>query len=159
MPDVDSNLRVVLIGGSSHVGKSTLSEALAARMGWERLSTDSLALHPGRPWKPAPEKHALSRLSVVTVILVQRQPDPCRERALFVWMEDGHMDIRVGRMGADKAYATVQRVEGGIELTVGYQDSVQAALRTVVTREDMIALIGAFETMIETQADSDSPSD
>lgn len=31
--------------------------------------------------------------------------------------------------------------------------------RTVVTREDMIALIGAFETVIEAQADSDSPSD
>ncbi len=56
VPDVDSSLRAVLIGGSSHVGKSTLSESLAARLGWERISTDSLARHPGRPWKPAPEK-------------------------------------------------------------------------------------------------------
>ena len=56
VPDVDSNLRVVLIGGTSHVGKSTLSESLAARLGWERVSTDTLARHPGRPWKPAPEK-------------------------------------------------------------------------------------------------------
>ena len=56
VPDVDSNLRVVLIGGTSHVGKSTLSESLAARLGWERLSTDSLARHPGRPWRPGPDK-------------------------------------------------------------------------------------------------------
>ena len=25
-------------------------------MGWDRVSTDSLARHPGRPWRPAPEK-------------------------------------------------------------------------------------------------------
>jgi len=49
-------LRVILIGGTSHVGKSTVSEALAAVLGWDCLSTDSLARHPGRPWKPAPEK-------------------------------------------------------------------------------------------------------
>ena len=56
MPDVDSNLRVVLIGGTSHVGKSTLAESLAARLGWTRISTDSLARHPGRPWKPKGEE-------------------------------------------------------------------------------------------------------
>lgn len=49
-------LRVILIGGSSHVGKSTVSETLAAALGWDHVSTDSLARHPGRPWKPAPEK-------------------------------------------------------------------------------------------------------
>ena len=56
MPDVDSSLRVVFIGGTSHVGKSTLAESLAARLGWTRISTDTLARHPGRPWRPAPEK-------------------------------------------------------------------------------------------------------
>ena len=56
VPDVDSSPRVVFIGGTSHVGKSTLAESLAAMLGWERISTDSLARHPGRPWKPAPEK-------------------------------------------------------------------------------------------------------
>ena len=50
------DLRVILIGGTSHVGKSAVAESLAAAMGWEYLSTDSLARHPGRPWKPAPEK-------------------------------------------------------------------------------------------------------
>ena len=50
------NLNAILIGGSSHVGKSAVSESLAATLGWDHVSTDSLARHPGRPWKPAPEK-------------------------------------------------------------------------------------------------------
>ena len=53
---VHQNLRMILIGGSSHVGKSTLSESLAAELGWTKVSTDTLARHPGRPWKPEPEK-------------------------------------------------------------------------------------------------------
>ena len=47
---------MVLIGGSSHVGKSSLAESLAANLGWTHISTDSLARHAGRPWKPHPEK-------------------------------------------------------------------------------------------------------
>ena len=43
--------RVVLIGGSSHTGKSTLARAIAERVGGRALSTDSLARHPGRPWR------------------------------------------------------------------------------------------------------------
>ena len=45
--------RVILIGGSSHVGKSTLSLSLAEKLGGRYLSTDSLARHPGRPWVSA----------------------------------------------------------------------------------------------------------
>jgi len=44
------DLRVLLIGGSSHSGKSTLAQALAGRLGWDYRSTDKLARHPGRPW-------------------------------------------------------------------------------------------------------------
>jgi 2-phosphoglycerate kinase len=43
-------MRAILIGGTSHVGKSTLSERLAEELGWQAFSTDSLARHPGRPW-------------------------------------------------------------------------------------------------------------
>jgi 2-phosphoglycerate kinase len=46
-------LRVALIGGTSHAGKSTTARAVAARLGGEAISTDSLARHPGRPW-PTP---------------------------------------------------------------------------------------------------------
>lgn len=42
--------RVILIGGSSHVGKSTLGRSLAEKLGWSYRSTDKLARHPGRPW-------------------------------------------------------------------------------------------------------------
>ena len=45
--------RVALIGGSSHVGKSTTALALATRLGWPCASTDSMARHPGRPWSTA----------------------------------------------------------------------------------------------------------
>jgi len=47
--------RVALIGGTSHAGKSTTAQALAARLGWRCVSTDSLARHPGRPWRTAPD--------------------------------------------------------------------------------------------------------
>ncbi len=46
-------MRVMLIGGTSHVGKSTLAAELASRLGWQSLSTDGLARHPGRPWGDA----------------------------------------------------------------------------------------------------------
>ncbi len=42
--------RAILIGGSSHSGKSTLARHLSERLGGTWLSTDSLARHPGRPW-------------------------------------------------------------------------------------------------------------
>ncbi len=43
-------LRVILIGGPSNVGKSTLAQSLSSKLGWHCTSTDSLARHPGRPW-------------------------------------------------------------------------------------------------------------
>ena len=42
---------VLLIGGVSHTGKSTLAGAIADQLGWRSLSTDQLARHPGRPWR------------------------------------------------------------------------------------------------------------
>jgi 2-phosphoglycerate kinase len=45
-----SAIRVLLIGGTSNVGKSSLAQALAARLGWQCVSTDTLGRHPGRPW-------------------------------------------------------------------------------------------------------------
>ena len=48
-------MNVILIGGSSNVGKSSVAEAIAAALGWTRLSIGRLARHSGRPWRPAPE--------------------------------------------------------------------------------------------------------
>ncbi|WP_420000606.1 hypothetical protein [Streptomyces boninensis] len=46
---------MVLIGGTSNVGKSTVGQVVAERLGFECLSTDGLARHPGRPWR-TPER-------------------------------------------------------------------------------------------------------
>lgn len=48
-------LRVILIGGTSHVGKSTLAHSIALKLGWRHISTDKLARHPGRPWRMKPK--------------------------------------------------------------------------------------------------------
>lgn len=48
--------RVILIGGSSHIGKSTLGQSFAMKLAWSYLSTDKLARHPGRPWLSAKVK-------------------------------------------------------------------------------------------------------
>ncbi|MGW3955765.1 hypothetical protein ACWEKM_33735 [Streptomyces sp. NPDC004752] len=48
------DVRVMLIGGTSNTGKSTVARAVADRLGFDCLSTDGLARHPGRPW-PTPE--------------------------------------------------------------------------------------------------------
>ncbi|MBV8882882.1 MAG: hypothetical protein JO235_02620 [Chroococcidiopsidaceae cyanobacterium CP_BM_RX_35] len=50
MNQLINETRVILIGGSSHAGKSSLGRALAAKLGWSCRSTDKLARHPGRPW-------------------------------------------------------------------------------------------------------------
>lgn len=42
--------RVLMIGGTSHAGKTTLARNIAERLGWFCTSTDKLARHPGRPW-------------------------------------------------------------------------------------------------------------
>lgn len=47
-------VRVVLIGGTSHTGKSTVARAVAERLGFDHRSTDGLARHPGRPWGNVP---------------------------------------------------------------------------------------------------------
>ncbi len=62
-------MRVILIGGSSNVGKSTLAESLSIKLGWCRISTDSLARHPGRPWSNTREvpKHVVEYYSSLSI--------------------------------------------------------------------------------------------
>ena len=43
--------RVFLVGGTSHVGKSTVAALLARMIDGEVHSTDRIARHPGRPWR------------------------------------------------------------------------------------------------------------
>ena len=72
MHKVPADLRVILIGGSSHVGKSTLADSLAAKLGWPQISTDKLARHPGRPWpEPVPDHVAEHYLSLSVRELIE----------------------------------------------------------------------------------------
>lgn len=47
-------MRGLLIGGSSHCGKSTLAQRVGDALGWRVNSTDTLGRHPGRPWLGIP---------------------------------------------------------------------------------------------------------
>ncbi len=90
---IDTNLRVILVGGSSNVGKSVAAEALAKRLGWRCVSTDSLAKHPGRPWpqnkKAVPDhvsEHYVSLKAdelLESVVLHHRRMSPLV--AEFIW--------------------------------------------------------------------------
>ena len=46
-----AELRVVLIGGTSNTGKSSVAQVVAERLEFAYRSTDGLARHPGRPWR------------------------------------------------------------------------------------------------------------
>ncbi|MFJ3700749.1 MULTISPECIES: hypothetical protein [Streptomyces] len=63
-------VRVVLIGGTSNVGKSAVAKAVADRLGFDCLSTDGRARHPGRPWR-TPERevppHVAEHYGTLTV--------------------------------------------------------------------------------------------
>ncbi|MCB5909108.1 hypothetical protein [Streptomyces pinistramenti] len=63
-------VRVVLVGGTSNAGKSTVARVVAGRLGFAYLSTDGLARHPGRPWR-TPERevpaHVAEHYSSLTV--------------------------------------------------------------------------------------------
>lgn len=51
--DIASGPPVLLIFGTSHVGKSTLAAEIGRSLGWTVQSTDDLGRHPGRPWPSA----------------------------------------------------------------------------------------------------------
>ncbi|MET0241864.1 MAG: AAA family ATPase [Flavitalea sp.] len=46
--------RIVLITGTSHVGKTTCAVTLSEKTGFKVISTDTLARHPGRPSDSVP---------------------------------------------------------------------------------------------------------
>jgi shikimate kinase len=62
-------MRGLLIGGSSHCGKSTLAHRVSEALGWRMVSTDKLGRHPGRPWPsiPAPVEEFYDRLTDETI--------------------------------------------------------------------------------------------
>lgn len=70
MIKIKENLKVILIGGSSHSGKSVVAKTMAIKINWSFLSTDSLARHPGRPWRKNPNdipSHVVEHYSTLSV--------------------------------------------------------------------------------------------
>src|ERR1041384_6499375 len=51
---MDDGTRVLLIGGASHLGKSSIAQLLAKQLSAKQVSTDKLGRHPGRPWQKRP---------------------------------------------------------------------------------------------------------
>jgi len=99
---IDPHLKVILIGGSSNVGKSTVASALAEKIGWRCISTDSLAKHPGRPWRQSNKKvpdhvaeHYLSLKAnelLESVILHHRKMSPLVAELVRVTVHDGGVE-------------------------------------------------------------------
>ena len=156
MHKVPADLRVILIGGSSHVGKSTLADSLAARLGWTQISTDKLARHPGRPWQPEPvpdhvAEHYLS-LSVreliedvlhhykvnvwpqVEAIVTETATDPSKERIIVegsaLWPEFV-ATLDVANLAAIWLTASDAVFEQRIRAASQYQTKSQRARRMV----------------------------
>jgi 2-phosphoglycerate kinase len=91
---------VLLIGGSSHVGKTTVARAVAERLGWQCRSTDKLARHPGRPWTPP----GRSMPAHVAEHYLSREPDELLADVLLhyrknVWPRVQHILAHQARQG------------------------------------------------------------
>lgn len=51
---MDGGTKVLLIGGATHLGKSSITQLLAKQLSAKQISTDKLGRHPGRPWQKRP---------------------------------------------------------------------------------------------------------
>lgn len=78
-------LRVILIGGTSHVGKTTVAQVLAEQLGWEHQSTDTLARHPGRPWRTAPGREEIVAAHYASLTVDELIADVLRHYGDNVW--------------------------------------------------------------------------
>ncbi len=78
-------LRVILVGGTSHVGKSTVAAVLAEQLGWEHQSTDTLARHPGRPWQTAPGREEIVASHYESLTVQELVDDVLRHYENKVW--------------------------------------------------------------------------
>lgn len=59
-----------------------MADALAAKLGWTRISTDKLARHPGRPWQQVPDHVTEHYLSLSVRELIE---DVLRHYRVNVW--------------------------------------------------------------------------
>jgi 2-phosphoglycerate kinase len=153
--EINKTLRVILIGGPSNVGKSTLAQSLAAQLGWACASTDRLARYPGRPWgnlRPhvaehylshSPEqlvedviRHYMSLRPAIQRLVVTHAADSAAERLVLegsaVWPESV-VDLRLGGVGALWLTASDDLLQRRIYTASGY-DQASAREKLIIDK-------------------------
>lgn len=66
---IDTRKPIILLGGTSHCGKTTIAKQLSSALNLALISTDSLAKHPGRPWRGKPNQlpnHVVEHYATLT---------------------------------------------------------------------------------------------
>lgn len=79
------NLRVIVIGGPSNAGKSTLAQALARKLGWTYQATDGLGRYPGRPWITKEGSFPPHLVAHYSSLLVEELFDGVRKHYRSMW--------------------------------------------------------------------------
>ena len=104
------SMKVILIGGSSHAGKSTVAESLAAKLGWSHLSTDRLAAHPGRPWRRVPGEKVMDIVAehYLCLSVDELMEDVLRHYRVNVWPQV----VEIVASHSDKASTSGLVLEG-----------------------------------------------
>jgi hypothetical protein len=167
--EINQTLRVILIGGPSNVGKSTLAQSLAAQLGWACASTDRLARYPGRPWgsvRPhvaehylslSPEqlvedviRHYMSLRPAIQNLILTPAADPAAERLVLegsaVWPESV-VDLRAGGVGALWLTASDGFLQRRIYTASGYD---QASAREKIIIDKFLGRVqGCNQRMLE----------
>lgn len=60
---------IIVLGGTSHGGKTTVAKKVSSEFNLGLISTDTLAKHPGRPWRSKPDRlpnHVVKHYSTLT---------------------------------------------------------------------------------------------
>lgn len=66
---VDAKTPIIVLGGTSHGGKTTVAKKVSSEFNLGLISTDTLAKHPGRPWRNKPDRlpnHVVEHYSTLT---------------------------------------------------------------------------------------------
>ena len=145
------NVPKFLIGGTSHVGKSTFAADLSRQLGCDVVQTDKMGRHPGRPWPQVPEAVAafydgLSDAHIYWFLRVHHQNMAgglrdliCQDRPLVVEGSALRPEVMVSSrvIGAAVLWAPDEFVTGRIRQESGFLEhpvEVQRRIEVFVRR-------------------------